>query len=99
MLGERAHDIALRQNTHNPAIGAEDDDRTDPSFGKYFYRCRKVGRGLNRSDVATLSSQDILDDHDNLPGSGRGGRPALPVLTTIRPDGRSRQEAMRCPTS
>ena len=51
MFGERAHNIALRQDAEDAMIGTKNDDRTNPSFSQEFCCCGKIG---GRSIVTTL---------------------------------------------
>ena len=72
MLGERADNIALRQDADNAVIGAEDYDCADASLSQQFYRRGEVSGRLDRDHVSAPATQNVLDDHGSLPGCGSG---------------------------
>ena len=52
-----------------------------------LHRRGEIDGRLDDDDVAALGSQNVLDDHSILPGSGRGGLTRnFRVWATIRPE-------------
>ena len=55
LLGERAHDVALRQDADDAAIGARDDHRADAVRGQQLHGVGQRGVRFRRDDVGTFA--------------------------------------------
>jgi hypothetical protein len=75
-LRERTHDIALRQNADDAAVGAEYQHRTDALFGEQRHGGRKTYIRLYINDLAALACEDGAHSHFSLPAWPRGAEPA-----------------------
>ena len=77
-LGKRAHDVALRQNAGDAAVGAEDQHRADAFLGKTAATAdaeRAFGSMLTIS--RPLPARIMLTCHRSLPDLLRNARPGL----------------------
>ena len=69
MRGKLLHDVALRHDADDAAVGAGDNQRADLAFGQKLGRGGKIGRGLDGETSLPLTDRMALTVIGSLPDS------------------------------
>jgi hypothetical protein len=66
-FGQRAYNIAFRQDPGDTTICADNNHCTDTLFGEQFDRGSQTGVWFDDNDIAALAREDDTDSHSSLP--------------------------------